>query len=199
MPRLLLRDRQLVEDDWRYTEELGAAAGNVQAGAVRAGAEHTDAVHPGTASAVSAVILGFDRWLAERDVWVARLGHVQGTGAHRAGLPVVRLGVVLLPEHNVEHVAPDLAYFSLVACRFSGPAEGRGYTQGRLLRERYDFRGELRATGYVRIDQLFFLARCGFNSFELAEGDIAAAGTAFSTFTAAYQPANDRGLAAKLA
>jgi uncharacterized protein (DUF934 family) len=129
------------------------------------------------------VILGLEQWSAERDAWVAR------------GVP---LGVLLLPEHKVEQLAPDLERLSLVACSFSGPSEGRGYTQGRLLRERYAFQGELRATGYVRIDQLFFLARCGFNSFELADNDLAAADAAFSTFTAAYQPANDRGLAHKL-
>ena len=129
------------------------------------------------------VILSLDQWLGERDLWTAR---------------AVRLGVVLLPEHNTEQVAPDLARLSLVACSFSGPSEGRGYTQGRVLRERYGFQGELRATGYVRLDQLFFLARCGFNSFELPDGDFADADTAFATFTAAYQPANDRGLPLKL-
>ncbi len=129
------------------------------------------------------VILGLDQWRAERDGWLAR---------------ELRLGVVLSPEHKVEQLAADLERLSLVACSFSGPSEGRGYTQGRLLRERYDFQGELRATGYVRTDQLFFLARCGFNSFELADNDIAIADAAFSTFTAAYQPANDRGLALKL-
>jgi uncharacterized protein (DUF934 family) len=182
MRRRLLRDRQLVEDDWRYAEELGGAPYAV----------HSDGLHAEAAPAES-VIVGFDQWRAERDAWIARLG---GAGGVRER--ITRLGVVLLPELKVEQLAADLAHFSLVACRFAGPAEGRGYTQARLLRERYDFRGELRATGYVRIDQLFFLARCGFNSFELAESDIAAAGAAFSTFTAAYQPANDRGLAAKL-
>jgi uncharacterized protein (DUF934 family) len=160
MPRQLLRDRQVVEDDWRYAGELAEGAG------------------------AAALILSFDQWRRERAAWSARAG---------------RLGVVLLPEHKVEQLAPDLPHLSLVACSFPGPAEGRGYTQGRLLRERYAFQGELRTIGYVRIDQLFFLARCGFNSFELADGDIAAASAAFSTFSAAYQPANDRGLKLKLA
>jgi uncharacterized protein (DUF934 family) len=50
----------------------------------------------------------------------------------------------------------------------------------------------------VRQDQLFFLARCGFNSFELPDSELAAAGAAFSTFSAQYQPSNDEGLARKL-
>ncbi len=86
-------------------------------------------------------------------------------------------------------------HFSLIAAEFSGPAEGRGYTQARQLREQWEFTGELRATGYVRRDQLFFMARCGFNSFELPDTDIEGAYAAFSTFTAAYQPSNDAGLA----
>jgi len=189
MPRRLLRDRQLVQDDWRYAEELGEQT-QAQTSTVHAGDVHAGVAHAGDVRTASALIIGFDQWRAERDAWAARM--------QPEGMPAARWGVVLLPEHKVEDLAADLTRFSLVACRFSGPSEGRGYTQGRVLRERYDFQGELRATGYVRLDQLFFLARCGFNSFELAEGDIAGADAAFSTFTAAYQPANDRGLAAKL-
>jgi uncharacterized protein (DUF934 family) len=85
-----------------------------------------------------------------------------------------------------------------VAARFSGPGEGRGYTQAKLLRERYGFRGELRAIGYVRIDQLWFMARCGFDSFELSEADLKGADKALATFSAAYQSSNDLGLTAKL-
>jgi uncharacterized protein (DUF934 family) len=67
-----------------------------------------------------------------------------------------------------------------------------------LLRERWNFKGELRATGHVRRDQLFFMARCGFNSFELPETELEDAAAAFSTFSAAYQPSNDLGLAFRL-
>src|ERR1700761_1725897 len=123
MPRQLLRDRQLVEDDWKYAEEVGDGA-----------------------SGAAAVILSFEQWRGERDAGVARSGPV---------------GVVLLPEHKVEQLSSEFSRLALVACRFPGPSDGRGYTQARLLRERYGFQGEVRAAGYVRIDQLFFLARCG--------------------------------------
>jgi uncharacterized protein (DUF934 family) len=158
MPRRLLRDRQIVFDEWRYVAEAPA-----------------DAAAP--------LIVTFDQWQKEPDTWAQR------------GSP---LGVVLAPAHKIELLAPDLAHFALIAAEFSGPGEGRGYTQARLLRERWNFKGELRATGYVRRDQLFFMARCGFNSFELPESDIEDAYTAFSTFSAAYQPSNDSGLALKL-
>ena len=63
-----------------------------------------------------------------------------------------------------------------------------------MLRERYGFRGEVRATGYVRRDLLFFMARCGFNAFELPEAEFAAAAAAFATFSAAYQDSTDTGI-----
>jgi len=129
------------------------------------------------------IIVTLSQWQLEPDTWLAR-------GS--------RLGVVLSPAHQVEQIAADLGHFALIAAEFPGPSEGRGYTQARQLRDRWDFKGELRATGFVRRDQLFFMARCGFNSFELAESDIDDAYTAFSTFTAAYQPSNDFGLPHKL-
>ncbi|HEY2145962.1 MAG TPA: DUF934 domain-containing protein [Steroidobacteraceae bacterium] len=158
MQRRLLRDRQIVVDDWRYPGEASDDTG-------------------------APLIVTFDQWQSDPGTWIAR-------GS--------RLGVVLSPAHKVEQLAPDLAWFTLIAADFPGPADGRGYTQGRQLRERWNFKGELRATGYVRRDQLFFLARCGFNSFELAENELETAHAAFQTFSAAYQPSNDLGLAFKL-
>ncbi len=154
MPRRLLRDGRIVDDDWSY---LAEAEGN----------------------AAAALILTFAQWQNERDAWIACGG---------------RLGVVLQPAHKVELLVPDIARFALIAADFSGPSEGRGYSQARMLREHWKFGGELRATGYVRRDQLFFLARCGFNSFELPETDLEAAHAALSTFSRAYQPSNDAGL-----
>jgi uncharacterized protein (DUF934 family) len=135
------------------------------------------------AETAAPLIVTLTQWQLEPDTWLAR------------GTP---LGVVLSPAHRVELIAADLKHFSLIAAEFPGPAEGRGYTQARQLREQWAFTGELRATGYVRRDQLFFMARCGFNSFELPDTDIDDACTAFATFTAAYQPSNDLGLAHRL-
>jgi uncharacterized protein (DUF934 family) len=137
----------------------------------------------GSAGAPNAIILTFDQWRSDAPGW---------------RVAPQRLGVILSPVDKVEQLAPDLSRFDLVGAEFPGPSEGRGYTQGRLLREHYGWRGELRATGYVRRDQVFFLARCGFDSFELPDSDLDAAAGAFSTFTAKYQPSNDLGLALKL-
>ncbi len=131
-----------------------------------------------------AVIVGFDRWRNERD----NLRQYAG-----------KLGVKLEPAHKVEDLAADLPRLALVAANFPGPGDGRGYTQARLLRERYGFSGELRAAGYVRRDQVFFLARCGFNAMDLPEEELPGASAAFKTFSAAYQSSNDAGLPERLA
>ena len=157
MPRQLLRDGQVVDDDWSYLAEPQGDR--------------------------PSLILSYAEWQGQPDVWAQRDG---------------RLGVVLLPNHKVELLAPHFSRFSLIGLEFSGSSEGRGYSQARVLREQWNFGGELRATGYVRRDQLFFMARCGFNSFELPDADIELASTALSTFSRAYQPSNDAGLALKL-
>ena len=70
--------------------------------------------------------------------------------------------------------------------------DGRAFSYARILRERYGFKGELRATGKVIQDQLFFMHRCGFDSFELSDGeDIEKSIAALSSFSVAYQPAAD--------
>ena len=38
-----------------------------------------------------------------------------------------------------------------------------------MLRTRYDYRGEIRAAGDFLPDQLFFMARTGFDSFEVRQ------------------------------
>jgi uncharacterized protein (DUF934 family) len=158
MPRRLLRNREVVLDDWLYVAEAS-----------------TDRSAP--------LIVTFDQWQFESETWVAR-------GS--------RLGIALSAVHKVEQLASALPHFDLIALDFSGPSDGRGYSQAKLLRERWHFTGELRAIGFVRRDQLFFMARCGFNSFELPEGELQGATAAFTTFTAAYQPSNDLGLAQPL-
>jgi uncharacterized protein (DUF934 family) len=73
--------------------------------------------------------------------------------------------------------------------------DGRGYSTGRLLRERYGYRGELRAIGDIFRDQLLYLSRCGFDAFVLRPGeDPQAALAAFGDFSEAYQAAVDRPL-----
>jgi uncharacterized protein (DUF934 family) len=100
--------------------------------------------------------------------------------------------VLIGPTDEVESLAPQLAQLSLIVVDFPKIGEGRGYSQARLLRKRYRYRGELRARGALKRDQLFFLARCGFDSFDLdpAENLEAALG-ALDDFSVAYQDGSD--------
>jgi uncharacterized protein (DUF934 family) len=83
---------------------------------------------------------------------------------------------------------PYLARASLVAINFTSTGDGRGFTQARLLRQRHGYQGQLRAVGKIRADQMFFLARCGFDAFELLDDeDVATAVAQLDRFSVAYQ------------
>jgi len=79
-----------------------------------------------------------------------------------------KLGIRLSPADKVEDLAPELPRLSLVAVEFTGPGEGRGYSQAKLLRARYKFAGEVRAVGHVKQDQVYLMARVGIDAFELS-------------------------------
>jgi uncharacterized protein (DUF934 family) len=96
--------------------------------------------------------------------------------------------LVLEPTDDPALLAGALAEVRVIAVNFPKYSDGRGYSIARLLRERYGYRGELRATGVVARDQLHAMAQCGFDTFELREGeDAQAALAAFGDFSEAYQ------------
>ncbi len=75
----------------------------------------------------------------------------------------------------------------MIAVEFPQFTDGRGYSIGRLLRDRYAYRGELRAVGDVLRDQLFALAECGFDAFAIrADRDAGDALQGFDAFTSIY-------------
>ena len=74
--------------------------------------------------------------------------------------------VALANTDPVEDLAPHVGTLRLIVLDFPKFSDGRAYSQARLLRGRMGYRGELRATGGVLQDQIAFMLRCGFNSFE---------------------------------
>jgi len=102
------------------------------------------------------VIVGLDRLKQQRDRLV--------------GLPL-ELGVVLEPTTTMEEVLPFLDHLNIVLLQFKEFADGRAFSQARLLRGRHAYRGDIRAVGDVLCDQLYFMKCSGFNQFELAEGE----------------------------
>jgi uncharacterized protein (DUF934 family) len=102
-----------------------------------------------------------------------------------------KLGVLLKSDELPEQIE-GLERAPLVAIEFPKFGDGRGYSSARLLRDRLGYKGELRAVGDVLRDQLFYMARCGIDSFALKAGkDIESALSAFDDFSVAYQAAAD--------
>jgi uncharacterized protein (DUF934 family) len=100
--------------------------------------------------------------------------------------------VSLANTDPVEDLAPHVGRLRLIVLNFPKFSDGRAYSQARLLRGRLGYRGELRASGGVLQDQLPFMLRCGFDSFESDQkGFGEALAKARRLFSVVYQPAED--------
>ena len=124
------------------------------------------------------VIVSLAQWQAQRDALLTR------------GTP---LGIRLHSDQSPEAIADDVQHFALIALEFPKFRDGRAYSYARLLRERYGFKGELRAVGDVLMEQLFFMLRTGFDAFDVQQSPdpVAAFETALKDFTVWYQPTGD--------
>lgn len=127
---------------------------------------------PVSINAAPYLLLDLPQWHAVRAHWPA-------------GVPV---GLTLANDADVENVAADLPRFELVALHFPKWVDGRAYSQARLLRSRYRFQGELRATGEVLVDMVPLLARTGFDAVVLrSDQSIDIAENALALFRGHYQ------------
>ena len=97
-------------------------------------------------------ILSVPRWRAEQAALSA------------LGLPI---GLLVQPSESLEPATDDIARLALVALVFPRFSDGRAYSTARRLRDVWGYRGEIRATGDVLLDQLPLMLRCGFDSFEI--------------------------------
>jgi phosphoadenosine phosphosulfate reductase len=100
-------------------------------------------------------ILGKARWLSERAQLLARTAPI---------------GLLLEGGARLDDLADDLARFALIALDFPKFSDGRAYSTARLLREKFGYRGELRAVGNVLSDQIPFMRRVGFDAFAVSHG-----------------------------
>lgn len=124
-------------------------------------------------------IVPLAQWIPQRDALAAREG---------------KTGVWLGPADEVEQLVAAGALPELIAVHFPAFTDGRGYSTARLLRERYGFKGELRAIGDILRDEVFELTRCGFDALALrADQDVESCLKAFDDFSEVYQAAVDRG------
>jgi uncharacterized protein (DUF934 family) len=65
---------------------------------------------------------------------------------------------------DVRRLLPVLDRVKLVEIDFPKLRDGRGFSSARILREA-GYTGEIKATGDVLVDLIFFMQRCGFDSF----------------------------------
>ena len=123
------------------------------------------------------VTLSMARFQAEGDALI---------GANR---PV---GVRVQTGEAVEDLAYDLPRIAVVALVFPKFRDGRHYSSARLLRERYNYTGEVRAVGDVLLEQGRFMLRCGFDAFVPADGSTPEAwAAAAARYRHVYQRATD--------
>lgn len=119
-------------------------------------------------------------WLNEADVLNKRAG---------------KTGVWLQSNELPAALGENVHQLPVIALHFPEFKDGRPFSSARELRQRMAYTGEIRATGDVLRDQLFYMHRCGFNAFVLREDqDLDAALAAFNDFHDAYQPAIDQPL-----
>ena len=97
-------------------------------------------------------------------------------------------GVRIGPDDAVDDIAPDLKDIQLIELDFPDFADGRLFSHAWLLRSRYNYQGELRATGHYMADQVFYLSRVGINAFypEKVE-DLPVVLSHLNDFTVKYQ------------
>jgi uncharacterized protein (DUF934 family) len=135
-------------------------------------ASNDDAIPPS-----GAIIVSLAQWQDHRDALIAR---------------EEPLGIVLHSDEKPESIADDIERFAVIALDFPAFRDGRAYSYARLLRDRYNYEGELRAVGDVLLEQLHFMHRVGFNSFHIKSDDAASAWeVAAADITVWYQPTSD--------
>ena len=123
------------------------------------------------------LIVSLERWQAEHE------------SLRRRNTPI---GIRLGSDQSPAEIAEDIGQFAVIALDFPKFTDGRAYSSARLLRERYGYKGELRAVGHVLRDQFLFMQRCGFDSFEVKDAKAAEAWAAsIAAISVAFQPGAD--------
>lgn len=185
----LILNQAIVEDEWTLVslpageEVVKKQAGKVVLFKLTGEASTTPEQIANTEIPTSGKIL------VPLSVWVARQPEL--AARHAAG----EVGVWLDTHELLETLAASIADINslpLIAVHVERFADGRIFSIGNLLRTRYHYKNDLRAFGDVLRDQLFFLKRCGFNSY-LIRGDRSAqdALASLGDFTQPYQGAVD--------
>ena len=103
------------------------------------------------------------------------------------------IGVLIDGNAEIEEIIQPLLSLPLIAINFPKFVDGRGFSSARLLRERYNYHGEIRAVGGFIRDQLYLLNRCGFNAFKFDDAsDLNESVKSLEDFSETYQVSADQ-------
>ena len=103
------------------------------------------------------------------------------------------VGVIIEGNADIEDIIEPLLKLPLIAINFPKFADGRAFSSARLIRERYEYTGEIRAVGGFIRDQLYYLSRCGFNAFKFDDSvDLTESAKSLQDFSEVYQVSVDQ-------
>ena len=98
------------------------------------------------------------------------------------------IAVWLNSDENPAQITGELHSLPLIALNFPVFTDGRSYTNARELKQKYAYTGEIRAIGDVLRDQLYYMAQCGFDSFDIRhDQEVDLCLDAFKDFETGYQ------------
>lgn len=186
----LISNNQIIENEWTTVQlpQLGEEVVRKQAGKVVL-FKLTGEVTNTPEQVAAAVIPSSGKILVPLSVWIARKAELADRFAKG------EVGIWLATHEVLENLissVPDLNALPLIAVHVERFADGRIFSIGNLLRTRYGYKNELRAFGDVLRDQLFFLKRCGYDSYLIrADRSAEDALASLRDFTQPYQGAVD--------
>jgi uncharacterized protein (DUF934 family) len=186
----LIRNGQIVDNEWTTVQVpvLGTETVRKQAGKIvlfKLTGEVTTTPEQIAATEIPAsgkILVPLSVWRARKDELAERC---------TKGEIGIWLATHEVLEHLVESIA-DLNALPIIAVHVERFADGRIFSIGNLLRTRHGYKNELRAFGDVLRDQLFFLKRCGYDSYQIrADRSAEDALASLKDFTQPYQGAVD--------
>jgi uncharacterized protein (DUF934 family) len=175
MPRLIDTGGAVLPNPWQFLPRVSVTT--APAAEAAPGAEPQAVTEPVTlamalAQPATHLLVNALLWMSDKD------GLLQ-SGRH--------IGVWLDSDQPASLIAADLPNLHLVALNFPGFMDGRAYSTAAVLRRHYGYTGEIRAIGDVLRDQLYFMKRCGFTTFELRDSvKLEDAQRAFKDFSGSY-------------
>ena len=125
------------------------------------------------ASATNSIMVPLNLWKLHRNEAEAYSGNIT---------------IWLDSDELISEIKNEIDRFSVIALNFPVFSDGRSYTNARELRQALNYEGEIRAIGDVLRDQIFYMSRCGFDSFLLRpDQDAQACIDALQDFQESYQ------------